>query len=273
MKDIWKIKPIRINPIRIHFNFDTDRDNVKDRDDCEWWNPKKQHITPNQATRERLKKVPIYVTDEPVYQRRKEDLYRIESEAPGSFKGVHHISSPEAKKYAPTTTREVYGMIKEYPSVLGEIERTKPKQIIYSTAIPPTDTVGLEYKKRIIVRSPNIYSGSLEEIELPEKKSEFEREYTREKYVRQLPFEKDTDKQLFEKERRSLADTTFHELEHVKQERVLGMGKMDIQQKTFPYSEIPFEKEARKESLEQLQKYEPSQQPTGKQITKILDLD
>ena len=30
----WKVRPIKIKPIKLHFNFDTDRDGVRDRFDC-----------------------------------------------------------------------------------------------------------------------------------------------------------------------------------------------------------------------------------------------
>lgn len=43
-----KIKPIRFKPIKVRFNFDTDRDRVMDWKDCAPFNPKRQHWGPSE---------------------------------------------------------------------------------------------------------------------------------------------------------------------------------------------------------------------------------
>ena len=45
-----KIKPIRFKPIRLRFNFDTDRDGVFDWRDCSPFNPRRQDIGPSEYT-------------------------------------------------------------------------------------------------------------------------------------------------------------------------------------------------------------------------------
>lgn len=272
---------IKIRPIRIHFNLDTDRDGILDRRDCQPFNPFKHRITPSQETRKRLEKVPIYVTDEPIYLSLERGV-KISPETTG-FKGVHQIATKEARKYAPIATKDVYATIKQYPSVLGQIERSKAKQIVYSSRTPDVkkQILGLQIGKTVAVRPPQAYDVT------PERKEEFLKEELEEETKKVSP---KTRKQLVEEELerqqpysyepfpvqqkkviRSVAGTTTHELMHEKQERDEG-GAFSISEET-EYKDYPWEKQARLASLKQMKKYEPSKPPTGKQISKILELE
>jgi len=39
-----KVKVLKLKPIKISFDFDSDRDGVKDKKDCQPFNPKKQEV-------------------------------------------------------------------------------------------------------------------------------------------------------------------------------------------------------------------------------------
>lgn len=63
MRNYWNIKPLNYEPRRFRFHLDTDRDGVLDYLDCAPFNPHKHRVEPSKVMRERIKKLPIYVTE------------------------------------------------------------------------------------------------------------------------------------------------------------------------------------------------------------------
>ena len=68
MDNYWKVKPIRL-----HFNLDSDRDNVPDWKDCMPFNSR--YHTISKTKREQLEKIPIYVSDKPAKITKKGSIY------------------------------------------------------------------------------------------------------------------------------------------------------------------------------------------------------
>jgi len=103
-----KFNPIRIKPIKLHFQLDSDRDRIIDFKDCRPFNPRFQHIS--ETTKKRIKHQPIYVSDIPDEE--------------------YHVLSKEARYKAPRARQEMLSAIKKYPSILGDFERAKAHEDI-----------------------------------------------------------------------------------------------------------------------------------------------
>ena len=58
--------------IDLFSQMDTDRDGVPDRRDCRPLDPRKQHIRPSRAMRQRLQDLPIFVSSEKELKKRLE---------------------------------------------------------------------------------------------------------------------------------------------------------------------------------------------------------
>ena len=102
---------------------DTDRDGRMNLLDCNPFNKNQLGVEPSTATRERLEKVPLFVTERKI----REEVSA--EEEPHTY----HIMSKEARKKAPTARKRLLSIIKKYPETLGEIERQKPEEVVYST--------------------------------------------------------------------------------------------------------------------------------------------
>lgn len=240
--NIIKPKPLKIKPIRFNFNVDTDRDGVVDHKDCMPFNPKFQHIS--KTTKRRLSEIPIYVTDEPIKEKKEGVL----------FPAHHHVMSKEAKRYAPVARQEMLSTIKKYPGIIGEMERQPPKRAVY-TSVPPEDT------------EP---SGQY----LPSEKSYYIRQYAK-KYVKQFP--KSIQPRM---KRLAVASEVFHEQKHLEQdvEKRLPhrMSQIPKEYQDTPLEETPWEQEAGEYMIRKTEEYPYDKfpkKPSGKEISKVLQLD
>lgn len=271
--------PPKIKMIPIRFDFDTDKDGVKDFRDCRPFNPKKQHTRPSRTMRKRLKAIPLFVTDKPPLEDNK----------------IEHIT--ETKKFAPKAQKEMYGIIKRYPSVVGEIEREKPEAVIYSSsphmretklpgrgtfvALGETMPTGKRSKKAYIVVTPMKPSYTEAEIE----------EYGMGEDAKYM-LEKELVGQRENIRKEKSANSLFHELRHQHQlkkgveleerkKEVFAMIKdvpeenfKDIEEMGEIYKDIRSEKDAIEYAEKKIEEREKEgKKPTGEEITEMLDLD
>jgi len=114
-------KPPKIKTIPIRFNFDTDRDGVKDYKDCRPFNTHKQHARPSQTTRKRLEKLPIYFVSNEATP------YDV-----AVSKKKYTVRDKKVPKTIHQTRQRFYSVIKKRPDVLGEMERTTPDAIVFT---------------------------------------------------------------------------------------------------------------------------------------------
>jgi len=95
---------------------DSDKDKVPNIFDCQPYNPKMQDVKPNVIMKQRIEKLPIYVTK-------------------SSLKGKSHYEWHISDKDAPKEPKQrVYSLIKKYPQIVGEIER-KSQTILHLQVI------------------------------------------------------------------------------------------------------------------------------------------
>ena len=253
MKNIWQVRPIKI-----HFGFDTDRDGVKDRFDCRPFDPQKQHVTPNKMMMEEIKKLPIYVTDASIQEFEKcSDFKR-----PYMQVSQYHVLSREAKQKAPVMRRAVLSILKRYPNVIGLIKQRQPRHILFTKVVFDLSARGFTDLETtdIVVQLPSIY-----DIDKADAKTFLENSLLQmpERYVRikQERFHRDIfqdepEEVKRKKSRTSMAGTTFHELEHVKQVRKGGWRVLKEEYDMYTPSTNPFELEAEEEASRQLRKRE-----------------
>jgi len=161
-----------------HFR-DTDGDGRINILDCRPLNPKLQHARPNWATRQRLKKLPVYVVLE-------------------SGERVH-ILSKKAKKEEPEQVEQFLRGIKKQPETLGEIERSSADVLV-----DPDEMI----TEKQIKRGTSYRGGKThpDTIDVYGKQTTKRKEDTRDHpSIKNLPEDERT------------ASTIRHELEHVKQ--------------------------------------------------------
>lgn len=219
------VKPTNFNKL---FNLkDSDRDGVANVFDCQPYNKRYQDVRPNELMMERINKLPIFVTEG-----------RVNYNSDSLPRKTYHISkAPKQSK------RRVYSLIKKYPQVVGEVERKKPRAILFSTGSynPQQEEYGWETesphgqsmegvepgKGVAVVRAENIYKA---------KKKKFSRYDIRES-----------------------ASTAVHELEHVRQEQAWeGKPRLKARMKKGRYSQRPEENLARK-AEDKLQRSRPEE--------------
>jgi len=268
MKNIWHVKPIKI-----HFGFDTDRDDVKDRFDCRPFNPQKQHITPNKTMAEEIKSLPIYVSDAT-----QEEFDKLPS--PYSYRQIsqYHVLSRGAKQKAPVMRRTVLSILKKYPNIIGMVKRRQPNRILFTKFVADPSARGFTdlESKNIVIQLP-----STNDIDKAEAKVYLEdlllqspERYAR---IKQERFHKDIFQDEPEEVRRrksrsSMAWTTFHELEHVKQ--VGKTGYPALREEYDKYRIVPatnpFELEADEEAIRQIKKRElPNKKYSNPKLIKM----
>ena len=254
-----KMKQTPIIPIKwIHDQHDTDQDGVPNYRDCDPWNPRYHGIRPNLAMRKRIEKLPIYVTDESF---RTETSKRFEMPSK-DWKGIYPMMSKKAKKYAPHARKQLLSTIKKYPSVVGEVERRQPKILLYSSQTIPEEeeeATGLEMEEKVLVKPTQIIYRSKKsmkrEIETKAPKREIQR--ARREYLEESPYMyEETIGEIGRKQRRHIAGTIFHELMHVKQEKLMGEKGMKRQREKYEYTKRPIEMEAEMYARKKLKEIE-----------------
>ena len=280
-----KFKPMKIKTIDIKLKLDTDNDKVMDFKDCRPFNPKKQHIRPSRTMRKRLNKLPIYVTDEEMTELSTrvipDDPLR---EIPWEEPKTYHILSKEAKRKAPKARTEMLSSIKKYPSIVGEIEKSKPLRVYHSSK--PKGTAGGRYcvdDKVILLPTPEdlpFYKTKIKEIEYDDKhweagtSPEIRKEVTKTR-LDLWPYESETKITKRRKNPKRIASSLHHEGKHHQQFTNASDEDLEImvtQDDMYGYYSKPIEVEARAYAREQLDKYK-KRKPTGKQISKTLQLD
>lgn len=284
-----KQKPMQLlGSHKIDFGFnsigifrDTDRDGVIDILDCRPRDPRKQHIRPSHAMRERLKKLPIYVGTE----EEEEEEYLKEPQ--------FHIMSKKAKKKAPKVRERVLSALKKHPQIVGDIERTKPRRVVYHS-IPDEDDgragvalqeVGKDVEERerkgektfhaIVVYPP---SGPREK----EKIKRIIKEGARKQGVTEERAERYAAKRIetMGSEAKQIATTTAHELRHVRQfkkEREIAKTvspeaakRYRARQEKGSYVERVKERQARESGRKSISKRERAGYGTKKHFTRQL---
>jgi len=106
---------------------DFDKDGRINILDCRPHNPHLQHAKPNFMTRQRLKKLPIYVV--------LEDGSKV------------HVMSKKARKEEPETVKQFLQAVKKHPESLGEMERQQPTVI--NLDVEPGASLGEIYKEDV----------------------------------------------------------------------------------------------------------------------------
>lgn len=93
-------------------SYDTDKDGVPDYKDCRPFNPLLQHVKPNILMAKRINALPLYVSSK-------------------AHSKEYHVLSRKAKT-VPKARIELLSTLKEYPSLIGDIERApKPKKYVH----------------------------------------------------------------------------------------------------------------------------------------------
>ena len=210
-KDLWE------------FATDIDRDGVPNKKDCRPLNPRKQDVEPNQYMAQKMRYLPIYVTDKFIDDDFMEDLF-------SGNERIYHFMSNDAQRFAPKARKYALSILKKYPELITEIKRKAPHAILISSK-PSLDndwgyTTTIGRNRYVVVYAPTV----VERYALKEEGKE---------YGIRKPVAG------------AMGTTVRHELEHVKQyrEAKLGVrGRRRTEQKLFKgeYEDRPGEKEARR---------------------------
>lgn len=187
---------------------DFDRDGVPNIFDCEPTNPNKHGVEPSETTWERLKSLPIYVSDT------------------SPDKEKYHITDSHSKLKAPIARQRFLSLIKAYPEVLGEMERTSAEQVVFT-------------KARIAKRGVSVHAWMRHQTAGIAFPSDYD---PKTGFVvvslADAPFAKKFAEKWGGGERESAVETAFHELEHIKQfKRWGGKPKLTERMHKGRYSE------------------------------------
>jgi len=242
---------------------DTDRDGVSNYNDCRPLDPTRQHIKPNITTLNRLKKIPLYVTDE----------------NPNKSYKAYHISSKLAKTKAPKAVKEVYAIFKRYPNILGKIERIAPERVNYFSYGEGKEGIGFTYlyKHKSEIYKPEPRSSFETVIEKVKRKRIFKRYPERLELklqeLKEYPKKRESINIRTKKQRRVTAGTFGHELTHIKQQKRYGFYGAKQLYEEYEYNVNPLELEAEEAERKLLRDIEKKNKHlTPKAYKKILRL-
>jgi hypothetical protein len=200
----------------------------------------RKHITKKEWNK--IKKEPIFVTDKPKYWTKHSEVYY------DTWNDIYPVTSYEAKKKAPKATKEFFDVVKAYPKVVTEIQKTKPKVLILSSNPTSEEEGGWTCEERVFVR-PSKSEDKFSKTEVEQwlqRNVPVQERFTERKYlIERVPFSDDEERTIARKRKKSIAEHIFHELQHVEQERELGDDEMLRQSEKYTYWDTPFEREAR----------------------------
>lgn len=239
MKQIYT--PIRLIP-EYH---DSDWDGVPNFRDCNLWNPREHRgVRPSKTMKKRLEKHRILVSDNPPY-----------------FYGV---TTKAAKKESPKAQKQLFSAIKKYPNIVGVIERTQPREYMY-TSKTHKDESSMQGRKSVVIRPP-----AEQESKERYKKQILKgvpKKYKKEalEIVEETPYTFEDIGTIGRKQRRAIAKSSFHELRHVQQEKEKGRKEMERKGKKSHRSarahwKLPIEIDARWFAKMEIQKKEDQNQ-------------
>ena len=133
-----KKKQRKIDPLLYAPFSDIDRDGVPNVLDCQPLNPKKHGVEPNILMRQRLEKLPIYVTNQKIpYGDETEDvLYEMIDRGE-----IYPLFSEKARRLAPKARKTALSVLKTAPDLISIIKRKRPKYIIFTSQAYPEGVV------------------------------------------------------------------------------------------------------------------------------------
>lgn len=210
---------IRKNIQRSFRNLDTDRDNTPDYKDCRPLNPLKQHIKPNREIEAELKGLGKY----------KNKALRIYIQVPSGR--TFSLASKEANRYAPNAVRELYGIIKKYPSLLGMM-RKSGDTLTYVLKVGEYEGTHDYFHQSYIYQQPeysylerrkgvNIRKKAFKKHPITGKRTPMIRKWEVQDAKNKI-LKKDSISVKATKKRDRMAKVSTHELHHGLQERKLG---------------------------------------------------
>lgn len=148
-----------------------------------------------------------------------------------------HIMSREAKQIAPVARTLFLSTVEKYPGIVSEIERAKPKKVIVTSKCQPRG------------ESQRGWTSPCQEVYVGPHTPHFS-----------------------EANMKKLAKTIYHELTHVKQLRKTPIKEV-LRQIDMLFEERPMEIEAMEYSEQKIKEYRRGKKPTGREISKTLNLD
>jgi len=190
-------------------------------------------------TKEELKKLPIYVTDKP----RRYDVYEDNIIKYEDWKGTYPFLSKEAEQKAPIASRKTKAVFKTYPSLVKEIQKTRPEALVVSSKVSP-DVEGWQHEKRVFVSGVPVEKKSKKDIVGYVKRTTpwHRSQSLKRELIERLPFKEEPLSVRRRKEKRRVAETLFHELRHVQQ---YSKGWDSEEPETYEeYVRDPIEKDA-----------------------------
>lgn len=197
-----------------------------------------------------MKALPIYVTEQPKHWQQDWNIDY------SYWEGMYPVTSMKAKTLAPQASYEFFETVKEYPGVVKDIKKAKPKALIYSSAITGEQEGGWTHKQKVFIRPkfPETQRTKTEVERWIRKAVPVQRRTeVRKQLIERVVYpEEDKPLQARKKKLKGIAEHIHHELTHVRQERTLGAREMERQQKAYNYWNAPFEREARQRAERQL---------------------
>jgi len=261
-------------------SMDTDRDRVPDYRDCEPYNPKKHGIKPSKTMRERLKRLPIRVSDKGT----------LLTDISMPIDPVH-ILDPRARREHPKATTAALSTIKKHPGIVGQMEKTDPSGVTFLYRSGPdfgVTLMGRDATTGSPIRDVIIYAPSERSYEtkkeyiavgvrfivsnFPPEKQAYHIRNLKEQAER-LIFKEETGIARHKKVRKSMAIAGFHELKHVQQDVEGTLKEKQAFDTDVPYHQRVAELEAKEKAREELKKRLQKGEITPEMYNKILGLD